>query len=194
MSFSDETSDDDFDVERENDFLDNKGCNAFAFEPEYPEHEIEEILTAYLRERVNDGGDEPLIIEQSDENWCTFENCVPMPNIPERLCCQSTSEEIIGDKIDNKKCISLTDDFHDVCLNENVLEAALGTWREFTDEELGISNKSYRFIAYRQYISWIFGWLWKDARKVIPSCVVNKIRLEFPAPDNIYIGYEDSSL
>ena len=194
MSFSDETSDDDFDVEWENDFLDNKGSNAFAFEPEYPEHGIEERLTAYLRERENDGGDEPLIIEQSDENWCTCENCVPMPNIRGRLCCQSTSEEIIGGKIDNKKCISLTDAFHDVCLNKNVLESALGTWREFTDEEIGISNKSYRFIAYRQYISWIFGWLEKDARKVIPSCVVNKIRLEFPPPDNIYIGYKDCSL
>ena len=111
-----------------------------------------------------------------------------------RLCFQSTSEEIIGGKIDNKKCISLTDAFHDVCLNKNVLEAALGTWREFTDEELGISNKSYRFIAYRQFISWIFGWIGKDARKVIPSCVVNKIRLEFPAVDNICIGYKDSSL
>ena len=84
--------------------------------------------------RENDGGDEPLIIEQPDDNWCTCENCVPIPNIPERLRCQSTSE-IIGGKIDNKKCISLTDAFHDVCLNKNVLEAALGTWREFTDEE-----------------------------------------------------------
>ena len=194
ISFSDETSDDDFDVEWENDFLDNKGSNAFAFEPEYPEHEIEERLTAYLREREHDGGDEPLIIEQSDENWCTCENCVHVPNIPERLCFQSTSEEIIGGKIDNKKCISLTDAFHDVCLNKNVLETALGTWREFTDEELGISNKSYRFIAYRQFISWIFGWIGEDARKVIPSCGVNKIRMEFPAPDNIYIGYKDSSL
>ena len=98
MSFSDETSDDDFDVEWEYDFLDNKGSNAFAFEPEYPEHEIEERLTAYLREREDDGGDEPLIIEQLDANWCTCENCIPMPNIPERLCCQSTSE-IIGGKI-----------------------------------------------------------------------------------------------
>ena len=81
-------------------------------------------------------------------NWRTCENCVHMQNIPERLCCQSTSEVIIGGKIDTKKCISLTDAFHDVCLNKNVLEAALGTSREFTDEELGISNKSYRFIGF----------------------------------------------
>ena len=65
MSFSDETSDDDFDVEWEIDFLDNKRSNAFAFGPEYPEHGIEKRLTAYLRERGNDGRDEPLIIEQS---------------------------------------------------------------------------------------------------------------------------------
>ena len=88
-------------------------------------------------------------------------------------------------------CITTTTAFQDVCLNTNVLEAALGTWHHLTDQQLQISNKSYRFIAYRQFISWIYGWLGKDVRKRIPSCVLNKIRQTFPAADDVYVPYSD---
>ena len=101
-------------------------------------------------------------------------------------------QKYFSEKLANKKCITLTDGFRDVCLNKNVLEAALGSWREMTEEPIEISNKSYRFIAYRQYISWVFGWLGKDVRKVIPSCAVDIIRKTFPAADNIYVPYKES--
>ena len=167
------------------------GKNAFVFEPEYPEHEIEERLRAYLLANEGSSRDESTkITAERHDCCCQCENCIEMTNIEERVCCQS-SAEIIGDKVGNNKCISLTDGFRDVCLNKNVLEAALGSWHIITDENLDISNKSYRFIAYRQYISWIFGWLGKDVRKVIPACAVNKIRMNFPAPDGNYVPYKD---
>ena len=114
-----------------------------------------------------------------------------MENGFERVCCRGDAEQIIGNKFGEEQCISHTVAFRDVCLNINVLEAAIGTWRTFTDEPLQISNRSYRFIAYRQYISWIFGWLGKDIRKIIPSCVVQKIRQTFPAQDGVYIPFQD---
>ena len=191
MSFSDSSSDDESANLWENELLDQRN-NGFAFEPEYPESEIEDRLTAYLQARENGSQEEPRI-PQTNEKWCTCEKCADELDVPQRLCCQSTTQ-IIGKKFLDKKCISETDAFEDVCLNRNVLEAALGTWKEFTDEEMDTSNKSFRLIAYRQYISWIFGWLGKDVRKVIPSCVVQKIRLTFPAPDNVYKGYKHSSI
>ena len=194
MSSSEENSDPDSDLELECEFLEetyDNGNNAFAFEPEYPEHEVDERLRVYMQEREGDDGNEPLVIADPGDDWCRCENCIQMTNTPERICCQASSE-IIAEKVESHKCISHTDGFRDVCLNRNVLEAALGSWSQMTDEPVEKSNKSYRFIAYRQYISWIFGWLGKDVRKVIPSCVVNKIRITFPEPDNNYVPYKDS--
>ena len=192
MSSSDESSDSGSDLEEEfyDEILFDNGNNAFAFEPEYPENEIQERLRAYITERDNIENVENVSAEPV-ENWCRCENCVEMENVMERVCCQSSSD-IIGDKMRYKTCITLTDGFRDVCLNNNVLEAAHGTWRNFTEEPIEISNKSFRFIAYRQYISWIFVWLGKDIRKVIPSCVVNTVRNTFPAHDNADVPYKET--
>ena len=107
----------------------------------------------------------------------------------ERKCCKS-SPEIIDRKFEDCECISDTDGFHDVCMNKNILEA-LGAWHHFSGEQSVLCNKSFRFIAYKQYIWWIYGKLGKDIRKPIPSCIVNKVRNIFPAPDNIYIPYNN---
>ena len=61
----------------------------------------------------------------------------------------------------------------------------VGKCREMSDPPVGGGGPFYRFIAYRQYISWNFGWLGKDTK--IPSCIVQKIWKTFPTPDNIYV-------
>ena len=109
----------------------------------------------------------------------------------ERVCCQ-TNVGVLGDKLGIEKCIAQTDAFSDVCLNTNVLEAALGAWLTFTDEPLDVDKKSYRFISYRQYIYWVFGRLGKNIRKVVPSCAVQKIRATFPAEDGVYVPFKDT--
>ncbi|XP_057290227.1 P2X purinoceptor 7-like [Hydractinia symbiolongicarpus] len=57
-----------------------------------------------------------------------------------------------------------------------------------------VPNKAYRYAAYRQFTWWVHVRLGKSVRRVIPSCVVNKIRDTFPAPDNIYTGFKDGRL
>ena len=92
--------------------------------------------------------------------------------------------------------ISESDGFRKVCLLPNVLEAALGAWHVFRGENSDLSNKSYRFIAYKQYIyiCWIYEWLGKDIRRPIPSCAVQEIRRKFPALDNVYTSYTEYNL
>ena len=47
-----------------------------------------------------------------------------------------------------------------------------------------------RHIAYRRFVRWIFGWLGKKNRKVVPACAVSKIRSQFPeAPPKTYTGF-----
>ena len=192
MSSSESGTEDDSD--NADDFFDDiftqSGDNAFAFEPEYTESEVDERLRAYPE--FDDIDDENNSSVELEDGWCTCGKCVHMDNPDERVCCRSFNE-IIGDKFGTEKCIAMTTAFRDVCLNKNVLQAALGTWRQLTEQDMQISNKSYRFIGYRQYISWVYGWLGKDVRKVIPSCAVNTIRQTFPAADNIYVPYKDSS-
>ena len=48
--------------------------------------------------------------------------------------------------------------------------------------------RRYRYVAYRQFVRWIMGWLGKDIRIVLPSCIVIKIREEFPS--GTYKGFE----
>ena len=52
-------------------------------------------------------------------------------------------------------------------------------------------NRTYRLVAYRAYTFWVHHRLGRRIRRVIPSCVVWRIRRKFPSPDNIYQGYQD---
>lgn len=194
MNFSDENSDSSEESDFDEDILllDGENIRGFAFEPEYSEDEIEKRLREYLQEKGDNNRDneENISIKNTNEGLCKCGSCVVMQNAFEQVCCKSS--EIIQEKIGDNDCITKTEGFQVVCLNKNVLDAAFGTWYHETDENLERVNRSFRFIAYRQYISWVFGYLGKDVRKVIPSCAVSIIRNTFPAADNIYVPYKDN--
>ncbi|KAL3889936.1 hypothetical protein ACJMK2_002252 [Sinanodonta woodiana] len=42
---------------------------------------------------------------------------------------------------------------------------------------------------YRQFVSWIWHHLGKGNRRILPSCMVSKIRDTFPDPLSYYVGF-----
>ena len=150
------------------DILNRNESNAFAFEPEYSASEVDARQLASQEVDSSDDDSGETSTDELEDGWCTCEKCLHMEQAVDRVCCRSLFDTT-GNKFGSEKCITSTAAFQDVCLNTNVLEAALGTWRHLNEQQLEISNKSYRFIGYRQFISWIYGWLGKDVRKRIPS-------------------------
>ena len=81
-------------------------------------------------------------------------------------------------------------DFHVLCLDEAVLALA----RLYREDVLALPaddnfNRANRHSAYRQYVLWTYGKLGAGQRKVIPSCVVWKIRTKYPEPTGQYVGF-----
>ena len=52
-------------------------------------------------------------------------------------------------------------------------------------------TKTYRYASYRQFTWWVDNRIGKGVRRVIPSCVIKRIREENPSPDGLYVGYKD---
>ena len=117
--------------------------------------------------------------------WCVGEKCKEDFTINENVCCRNPN--IFEDDVfDGKTCITESDAFDSVCLNRFVLQAALGTWNDNNHDTRKLDHKNYRFIAYKQYISWSYGYLGKRKRKPLRNCAITKIRQTYPEPNNMY--------
>ena len=111
--------------------------------------------------------------------WCKCGKCRHMENLVERVCCKM------------RPCITTTDALHDTCLNRNVLSVCILDRSDFYGDVVDFSPASFRRAAYRQYIMFSHGYLGRGNRKVAPSCMVWKIRDNYPAPDNVYLGFRE---
>ena len=47
-------------------------------------------------------------------------------------------------------------------------------------------------LTFPTFIAWVFGKLGSGVRRQLPSCVVDDIRRNFPAPDNVYVPFCDT--
>ena len=50
-------------------------------------------------------------------------------------------------------------------------------------------SSRYRYTAYRQLTRFVWGFLGKSIRVVLPACAVSSIRKTFPSEDGTYTGY-----
>nr|XP_055035662.1 P2X purinoceptor 7-like [Misgurnus anguillicaudatus] len=132
-------------------------------------------------------------IVQDVSEWCTCGNCARMPSEAENICCKEIIKVVrrINQVPEPPNCMTHHPGFEPNCLNpytlqniHNIYSADYGPLRRRTEEE------GYRFLAYRSFVSWCWGYLGRHVRVVIPSCVVLRIRQEFPDLAGHYVGFQ----
>lgn len=132
-----------------------------------------------LLDQENSGEDPPQPEPSNNAalRWCICSNCVQMPTPEENKCCK------------RRECNTSYELFQNLCIDRHVLELAIRARCDIRVEPLDFSMSSFRKAAYRQFILWEHGYLGKGNRRVVPSCAVKKVRQQYPAPDNVYMGF-----
>ncbi|XP_057299383.1 P2X purinoceptor 7-like [Hydractinia symbiolongicarpus] len=123
--------------------------------------------------------------------WCKCGNCTLKPT-------ERELESFDSYELSESGCIISYVNFAPIILlKENLWTALVGMHdceSSYLPPKDNVPNKAYRYAAYRQFTWWVHVRLGKSVRRVIPSCVVNKIQDTFPPPDNIYTGFKDGRL
>ena len=118
---------------------------------------------------------------QDQPLWCECGgHCCEMQKEEECICCKNYIKNHQHPLFENH------------ILTEHNLELAMQNNADFFNYPFDPSNNGcWRYTAYRQYILWVWGKLGRRNRKVIPSCIVRKIRDRFPDPNGNYTGFMD---
>ncbi len=100
----------------------NRDIQAFNFEPEYAEDE----LRPQQNEEIENDVAAALALGQErlgNTNWCMCGSCTETQTIQEAYCCAENDR--IRDKAGATQCISHTERFQALCLDEDVLRISL---------------------------------------------------------------------
>lgn len=132
----------------------------------------------------------------SDLDWCSCENCTIMPTARECKCCNFYTAIVFRLEEASVKCITQHEGFVANCLNRLVLETSFYEYLHENGplDENELIHKVYRHLAYRRFVRWIWQRLGKNNRRILPSCVVNKIRTAFPSQQYCGFKYPSGSL
>lgn len=182
--------------------------SAYAFQPRYTDQEIAarslDSTTATSDDEQQPQTPSSTSTTSSDpeaafDSFCQCGCCYDFQGIPsvvEQRCC--ASEDLLAAYFSDHKpgsCILNTREMGIVLSAEN---AQLAWYRErqymgYRGQQLCfdlMTNTNYRYHAYRSYISYMHGRLGPRNRRVIPACVVAKIRSLWPSEDGTYVGYK----
>jgi hypothetical protein len=160
------------------------------------------------QERERERQEEEEFIEMRNcppSEWCRCDRCTQLTNPLDNICC-CDDEALTNKKLENEKsCITDHPGFLTTTLDKEVLNMVRNDllvllskpkFKETFDHDKkkqlkSDSNKTFRFLAYRNFVSWINSGvkLGKNNRVRLPSCVVSKIRDKWPEPSGKYIGF-----
>ncbi|XP_041843319.1 P2X purinoceptor 7-like isoform X2 [Melanotaenia boesemani] len=153
----------------------------YQFEPESdPEGEISE-----------EG--QTLRLQQGVSAWCTCGNCETMPTEAECVCCLEIPQVTrrLQEVDEDLTCMVDHPGFEPVCLNIYSLQNASQIYRaDYGRLQLRGIHRRFRYLAYRSFVSWCWGFLGQRIRVVIPACVVLRIHREFPDAEGHYVGFK----
>ena len=71
---------------------------------------------------------------------------------------------------------------------ENVLTGLHDSRGDYLEKD---TNRSYRYVTYKQFTWWVYKRLGKGNRRVIPSCASWAIITMYPELDNNYVLYNE---
>ena len=136
----------------------------------------------YIHSLMHSGEDEVGHESSSSQSepqpeWCVCGNCQPMTQEIENKCCK------------HKKCVTESRRFQKLCLDPEVLELCIKNRSDIRNDPENHGTSAFRKAAYRQYILDKYGYLGKGNRKVAPSCVVLRIRKQYPSANSLYMGF-----
>ena len=160
-------------------------------------YEPEKVVSSTSSSDESDSSSNSLTIDSvsrvCNREWCTCHECKEEAREIDCLCCQEVAA--LNFFFDNGriKCITESPEFTTLCLNELVLKNVLTGLHVSRGDYLEdkCANRSLRYAAYKQFVWWTFKSLGKGNRKVIPSCVIWKIRNTYFEPDGKYTLYSD---
>ena len=123
----------------------------------------------------SDGESQSQTVKERTGNttWCEYCKCKAEKREIDCFCCQEVAA--LNEKFDKLavKCITEAEEFRTLCLNKAVLDNVLTGLHDSRGDYLEkiTSNRSYRYAAYKQFPWWVYKWLGKGNRRVIPSCL-----------------------
>ncbi|XP_044146841.1 uncharacterized protein LOC122935140 [Bufo gargarizans] len=135
--------------------------------------------------------------DTEDENrighydWCQCQNCIPMPTNIESVCCKEISNADAF--LEELNCITEHELFVIYCKRVETVNINFRSWG-IVQQEPSVKdlNRLLRKTAYRSFTAWIHGYLGPCNRRPIPACAVNSVRISFPDPESIYLGYKNT--
>ena len=143
-------------------------------------------------------------LRMTTEDWCKCGGCIPVYFAKSWLdlyCCQEFEQikticqqnKLYNDN-EKYKCIVEHPAFFHQCLYPFLLDNMRHIYS--TAGHSGANkkdlNEARRYIAYRQFTSWVRGRCGYKERRCIPQCATKKIRQTFPSEKG-YRGYEEAS-
>uniref|UniRef100_A0A672NCG4 P2X purinoreceptor 7 intracellular domain-containing protein n=1 Tax=Sinocyclocheilus grahami TaxID=75366 RepID=A0A672NCG4_SINGR len=141
----------------------------FQFEPEHEISEDENIEDVQYQINQNEDDRKVYEVRVGQNGWCLCGYCLPMLTGKESVCCKEL--QFFAVAVPDIPCITAHTSFEAVCLNRDVLWAALVSLHDRESADL-----SYRYASYRQFTWWMH---------------VIRIRNIYSEPDGIYAGFED---